>query len=98
MTTADYSLLRLILMDLGQIVSIKYHCCAPEHGGGCGRAAADGRAWLCRAPALSPGHQALAGQSGDNLGHVEAAACNLEAWVHIPPFFQFVVVRKSQFY
>ena len=64
-------------------VSTKYHCRAPEHGGGCGRAAADVRAWLCRAPALSPGHQALAGQSGGNLGHVEAAACNLEAWVHI---------------
>ena len=70
-------------MDLGQIVSIKYHCRAPEHGGGCGRGAADVRAWLCRAPALSSGHQALAGQSGGNLGHVEAAACNLEAWVHI---------------
>ena len=82
-------------MDLGQIVSTKYHCCAPEHGGGCGRAAADGRAWLCRAPALSSGHQALAGQSGGNLGHVEAAACNLEAWVHIPPFSQFVVVMLS---
>ena len=82
-------------MDLGQIVSIKYHCRAPEHGGGCGRAAADVRARLCRAPALSSGHQALAGQSGGNLGHVEAAVCNLEEWVHILPFFQFVVVMLS---